>query len=284
MSRPFTSDITCWPSVYEPEKGRPASLSALVRRIRDPKPSPAKDATGRWAAASFRGHYRSLANFISAEAIVLDVDSGVDHQRFVLEPFLGITMWCHTTWTPGRWRIVVPLDTAVDVYEFPRVHRALLTMAECGGLFCERGQSAAQAYALPCTGGAPYQWAELDGPYFDVETALKQFPEAEPELEPHRSHGPIDASYASRLYRAKQYLACIPEAVAGRGGHKATFGAACALVRGFGLAEKDAMTLLVDDYNSRCDPPWSLTELRHKVKQAAAKGQMAPGKLAEKTG
>jgi hypothetical protein len=222
-----------------------------------------------------------LANFISAEAIVLDVDSGVDHQRFVLEPFLGLTMWCHTTWTPGRWRIVVPLDTAVDVYEFPRVHRALLAMAERGGLFCERGQSAAQAYALPCTGGAPYQWAELDGPYFDVETALKQFPEAEPEPVTYDSlKPPEDGSRESTMYRAKRYLKAIPGAISGQSGHKATFGAACALVRGFGLAEKDALTLLVDEYNPRCNPPWSLTELRHKVKQAATKGQMSTGRLA----
>lgn len=269
--------ITCWPSVYEPEKGRPASLSALVRRIRDPKPSSSKEVTGRWAAASFRGHYRSLANLISVEALVLDVDRAFDPKDLGIfyNAFAGMTAWAHTTWTPGRWRIVVPLDTAVDAFEFPRVQRALVGHAQRWGIQPELGQSAAHCFALPCTGGAPYEWRETDGPYFDVQAALAQFRTPEPIYVPD---APQDSSRPSRLYRAMKYLEAIPGAVSGDSGHKTTFSAAVALVRGFQLSPRDALGLLIELYNPRCLPPWTHVELAHKVKQAA-RGQMAMGRL-----
>jgi replicative DNA helicase len=55
--------------------------------------------------------------------------------------------------------------------------------------------------------------------------------------------------------------------VAGNGGHDATFEVACRLVIGFDLCEDDAL-MLIREYNQRCEPPWSDTELRHKVAEA----------------
>ena len=57
-------------------------------------------------------------------------------------------------------------------------------------------------------------------------------------------------------------------AVAGSGGHDATFAVACALVHGFALGEGDAMSLM-QEYNSRCAPPWSERELAYKLRSAA---------------
>lgn len=83
----------------------------------------------------------------------------------------------------------------------------------------------------------------------------------------------------SSLGRARAYLAKIPAAVSGAGGHNATFRAALLLVRGFALHEDAAVQLLVEDYNPRCDPPWSEKELRHKVRDAAKKGTPEVGYL-----
>ena len=69
--------------------------------------------------------------------------------------------------------------------------------------------------------------------------------------------------------RASKYLSKMDAAVSGSSGHNRTFQAACALVMGFGLSEGDAYSLLANEFNSRCDPPWSERELRHKVSQAA---------------
>lgn len=67
--------------------------------------------------------------------------------------------------------------------------------------------------------------------------------------------------------RARRYVARMPAAVSGSSGHNATFHAACVLVLGFGLSDGDAFALM-QEFNSRCEPPWSDRELQHKVRQA----------------
>lgn len=74
--------------------------------------------------------------------------------------------------------------------------------------------------------------------------------------------------------RARKYLAAMPAAVAGQGGHDQTFAAACALVR-FGLGQADAWHLL-SEFNSRCLPPWSEGDLRHKLTGAFAAARPDP--------
>jgi len=71
-----------------------------------------------------------------------------------------------------------------------------------------------------------------------------------------------------KLRRASAYLNEIDGAVSGQGGHDVTFRAACALVIGFDLSQEDAFSLLWNEYNQKCQPPWSEKELRHKVKSA----------------
>jgi putative DNA primase/helicase len=74
---------------------------------------------------------------------------------------------------------------------------------------------------------------------------------------------------ADRLGRARQYLAKVPPAVAGEGGHNQTFKAACILLR-FGLAEEEAMTVF-REWNATCQPPWEEKDLRKKLRDAAAR-------------
>jgi hypothetical protein len=69
--------------------------------------------------------------------------------------------------------------------------------------------------------------------------------------------------------RASAYLAALPPAISGCGGHNATFLAATALVHGFCLSEREAFGLLKEQYNRRCQPEWSDRELLHKVREAA---------------
>jgi hypothetical protein len=69
--------------------------------------------------------------------------------------------------------------------------------------------------------------------------------------------------------RARAYLAACEPAVSGAGGHQRAFAAARALVGWTrrGLSESDALALL-EEYNRRCDPPWSQRELDHKWAEA----------------
>ncbi len=72
----------------------------------------------------------------------------------------------------------------------------------------------------------------------------------------------------SLLDRAKLYLDACDPAISGQGGHNQTFFAAQALVNGFCLEPEAALRLLQENYNPRCEPPWTEKELRHKVDSA----------------
>jgi hypothetical protein len=69
--------------------------------------------------------------------------------------------------------------------------------------------------------------------------------------------------------RAASYLERMPPAIAGSGGHAATFNAAAVLTRGFAMPETDALPLLLAWNQSHCQPPWSEADIRHKLRSAA---------------
>ena len=73
------------------------------------------------------------------------------------------------------------------------------------------------------------------------------------------------------LTRATKYLDAMPPAISGQGGHDQTYAAATVMVHGFGLDSGNALTLLMERYNPRCEPPWTERELKHKVEDAASK-------------
>lgn len=71
-----------------------------------------------------------------------------------------------------------------------------------------------------------------------------------------------------KVERAKRYLDKMEPAISGSKGHDACIRAACKMVLGFDLDTETAFSLLSNGYNSRCQPPWSEKELRHKVESA----------------
>ena len=71
----------------------------------------------------------------------------------------------------------------------------------------------------------------------------------------------------SIIKRAAAYLAKLPPAVAGNGGHRATFAAACRLVE-FGLTVEQAAPLLAAWNETHCSPRWTAEELNHKLADA----------------
>lgn len=91
--------------------------------------------------------------------------------------------------------------------------------------------------------------------------------EVERRLSPKPQSVPIIAASGDVVDRARKYLAKIPPAVSGQGGHNATFHAACSLVQGFALERGPAFSLL-SEWNQSCVPPWTDKELGHKVDDA----------------
>lgn len=81
---------------------------------------------------------------------------------------------------------------------------------------------------------------------------------------------------SDRIEGARRYLAKLPTAVAGQGGHPATYRAASILAHGFDLPYDDAWALLTEWNQSHCLPPWTEKDLRHKLNDAYAKPHNRP--------
>lgn len=87
-------------------------------------------------------------------------------------------------------------------------------------------------------------------------------------MEQAKHNPPLNSSrLRSSFDRARAYLAAIPPAVSGNGGHGRTFAVACVLVHGFLQSEADSL-VLIGEWNAGCSPPWSEAALRHKIKDA----------------
>lgn len=80
------------------------------------------------------------------------------------------------------------------------------------------------------------------------------------------------------IERARRYLAKVEPAIAGQHGDLHTFKVCCRIVRGFALADDDAVALL-SEWNARCAPPWGERELRDKVRRARNYGREPVGGL-----
>jgi hypothetical protein len=68
----------------------------------------------------------------------------------------------------------------------------------------------------------------------------------------------------SVVEKATLYVAAMPPAVTGQGGHDSLYRVAVALRHGFDLTEEEAWPILLE-YNERCTPLWSESELKHKL-------------------
>lgn len=96
---------------------------------------------------------------------------------------------------------------------------------------------------------------------------------------PAREPVPVpSAAEPSVIERARRYLAAIPPAVAGHHGDVATFRVCCRLARGFALDDVEAMAVL-EQWNAKCEPPWSERELRAKLHGARRYGRESIGGL-----
>ena len=113
----------------------------------------------------------------------------------------------------------------------------------------------------------------------DVHYRPEDFPPAmeapawQQSIRPFRS--PVDVPTVDR---AKRYLASVPPAIAGQHGDVHTFRICCRLVRGFALNDDQALHAL-EEWNARCQPPWSLEELLDKLRRAARYGREPVGGL-----
>jgi hypothetical protein len=113
----------------------------------------------------------------------------------------------------------------------------------------------------------------------DVHYRPEDFPPAMEEPARQQSIRPFRSPVeVPTVDRAKRYLASVPPAIAGQHGDVHTFRICCRLVRGFALNDDQALHAL-EEWNARCQPPWSLDELLDKLRRAARYGREPVGGL-----
>jgi len=116
--------------------------------------------------------------------------------------------------------------------------------------------------------GQQYQWVDFIEPELLPDWLYQRLRKKAPTPRPRLAVIPGDADTYRRV---RSYIAKMPHAVSGSGGHGATFAVAQKIVNN-GLTSTEEWALIVE-YNRRCEPPWSDAELEHKLKSARDQGQ-----------
>lgn len=85
-------------------------------------------------------------------------------------------------------------------------------------------------------------------------------------------------SKVSDLERAILYLEKRDPAISGQNGDEWTFKTVGHMVNGLGLSDEDALIALAP-WNARCQPPWTVRELREKIRNARKYGKQERGAI-----
>lgn len=113
--------------------------------------------------------------------------------------------------------------------------------------------------------GYQYQILPCDGNWRADLLAPEELPEFQMEWRPERV-GSVSHN-DKRICDGVAYISKI-RAVAGQGGDRNTFQAACDLLRS-GMTETEALAAMYEWNQTNADPPWTPRELLHKVRCAA---------------
>lgn len=273
--------LTFWNNLVDPI-GREQELGwpALARMLREPAVFRGDKEHPGWSPATFRDQRRAKDGVKRVFAVCLDYDGGetIDAAVALWGGFSGViqTTRKHTPEAP-RFRVVLPLSRSVSPFEFAALWARV--NAHAGGKLDPAPKDPSRFWFMPGTPeGGTFESKLLTGDALDPDEWL-----AKPDPEPKATAARVDTSDLDRndrrIKRATRYLETMPAAISGSHGHQATWSAALALVKGFSLRPSDALALLANDFNPRCQPPWPRKDLERKIAQACAADKVAAGYL-----
>jgi hypothetical protein len=252
---------------------RAPSWRHIFDRFARPRICARKEQVAGWSPALLEDDSRAAGKrVLSLGALVVEYDHGVsvDEADAIWSDFSGCiyTTHSHTREAP-RCRVVLPLSRRISADE----HGRLWPWAESkGGPIDPKARDAKRFWYLPSRKpDGVFETRELRGPVLDVDEILSRCPiapaPAATAVGNHDDHHPGCVGRPDVVDRARAYLATVPGAVSGEGGHNATFRVACKLLHGFGLDTATAFAVLTE-WNARCQPPWAARDLAHKIRSA----------------
>lgn len=125
--------------------------------------------------------------------------------------------------------------------------------------------------------GRRYQWLTPDGKM----PRVADLPTYNPAWLPSRNTAficeiDLDDGLVGDFGGAQMWLGDQPPCISGQGGQSQIFTVCCALLRDFALSWEQTWQLLCE-YNKRCLPPWSSSELAHHMEGAVKRGTTPRG-------
>lgn len=83
---------------------------------------PGKDGPG-WSPTTYGTPYRKDDHVLLIHALVLDYDSGALDAEDTLSRWDGYERVLHSTYKPGRWRVIIPYETPLSPHDHARVYQ-----------------------------------------------------------------------------------------------------------------------------------------------------------------
>ncbi len=232
-----------------------------------------------WSPVRFDPPTRARAHVREAYALVLDYDRGADWNkiRSLWQDTYGLIYTTKSHGVDGdRFRVVLPLARPATADEYDRLWQWGARRSSNAG--CEADKQAKDVSRFwydptPPIGG--WKAERLHGKPINTDAVLLL-------VEPPALHvvsAPKPMTSDERVKRAATYLAKIPGAVSGDNGHTRTFNAVAHVMLGFDLTQDETRSLILHDYNPRCDPPWSEKEIEHKIDSVSKQCERPRGYL-----
>lgn len=221
-----------------------------------------------WSPVTYDPPQRLKANVRTVYVLVLDHDTNADWDG-VATLWAGTEHILYTTKRHGvegtRLRVVAQLSRDITVDEHAKLWAWANRRSVAASLpIDDNAKDASRFWFNPTVPPGGWRSVAHAGKPIDVDAVLAMA-EA-PTLRIVQPYATPNAGDRER--RAVKYVATLPGAVSGSGGHTATFHAVCTVMFGFDLDESTTLSIIASEYNTRCDPPWSERELQHKVSSA----------------
>lgn len=238
-----------------------SEMAAVLRELADQD----KDTAALWSPAVMEGG-KTEGHTREVTALALDFDHAEPPwDRLGAWNYFAHTTHSHTAADP-HWRVVVELEGPVPAAQWKQLFKAKCAMHElpCDPKCCNPNR----AFFVPPPGA---EWRQNVGTPATMPTFCPDEKLNLSDQEPR----PLETDGQAFWSAIEFDMRTMRPSIDGHGGHADLLAAACVLRRGYALTPEACMEAL-RVFNARCEPPWSESELAHKVSEAGRASMKDP--------